>query len=57
MNDIYTAPDSKDEIKTERPRFHKVILVHADYTPREFVVMVLKADFRMSEEAVGSYHR
>jgi ATP-dependent Clp protease adaptor protein ClpS len=34
---------------TQRPRLHKVILVNDDYTPREFVVMVLKAEFRMSE--------
>jgi hypothetical protein len=28
----------KDEIKLERPRLHKVILVNDDFTPREFVV-------------------
>ena len=35
--------------KTEKPRLHKVILINDDYTPREFVVMVLKAEFRMGE--------
>jgi ATP-dependent Clp protease adaptor protein ClpS len=50
MNDLTTAPTAKDEIKTERPRLHKVILVNDDYTPREFVVMVLRAEFRMSED-------
>jgi ATP-dependent Clp protease adaptor protein ClpS len=50
MNDIIIRPTTKDEIKTERPRLHKVILVNDDYTPREFVVMVLKAEFRMSED-------
>jgi len=50
MNDTVVAPRDKDEIKTERPRLHKVILVNDDYTPREFVVTVLKAEFRMSEE-------
>jgi ATP-dependent Clp protease adaptor protein ClpS len=44
-----TKPKIKDEIKVERPRLHKVILVNDDFTPREFVVMVLKAEFRMSE--------
>jgi len=34
----------------ERPRLHKVILINDDYTPREFVVQVLKAEFRMSED-------
>ena len=50
MNDIITKPNTKDEIKAERPRLHKVILVNDDYTPREFVVTVLKAEFRMSED-------
>ena len=36
--------------KTERPRLHKVILVNDDYTPREFVVVVLKSEFRMNED-------
>lgn len=36
--------------KTEQPRLHKVILVNDDYTPREFVVAVLKAVFRMNED-------
>ena len=34
----------------ERPRLHKVILLNDDYTPREFVVAVLKAEFRMNED-------
>ena len=50
MNDIITRPNIKDEIKAERPRLHKVILINDDFTPREFVVMVLKAEFRMSED-------
>jgi ATP-dependent Clp protease adaptor protein ClpS len=48
MNDVDTKSKAKIEIKTERPRLHKVILVNDDYTPREFVVMVLKAEFRVS---------
>src|SRR5581483_8018921 len=31
-------------------KLHKVILLNDDYTPREFVVTVLKAEFRMGEE-------
>jgi ATP-dependent Clp protease adaptor protein ClpS len=50
MNDIITRPNIKDEIKAEHPRLHKVILINDDFTPREFVVMVLKAEFRMSED-------
>ena len=49
MSDNVTSPTTKDEIKVERPRLHKVILVNDDYTPREFVVMVLRAEFRMNE--------
>jgi ATP-dependent Clp protease adaptor protein ClpS len=45
-----TRSVTKDEIKVERPRLHKVILVNDDYTPREFVVTVLKAEFRISED-------
>ncbi len=49
MNDIITKSNTKTEIKVQRPRLHKVILVNDDYTPREFVVTVLKGEFRMSE--------
>ena len=48
MNDIDTKSTTKIELKTERPRLHKVILVNDDFTPREFVVLVLKAEFRVS---------
>ena len=44
MVDTVTKPKTRVKIKVERPRLHKVILVNDDYTPREFVVMVLKAD-------------
>ena len=50
MADIKTAPRAKPKLKTERPRLHKVILLNDDYTPREFVVTVLKTVFRMSED-------
>lgn len=40
--------------RTERPHLYKVILLNDDFTPRDFVVMVLKAVFRMNEfEALG----
>ncbi len=50
MNDIITKPKITDEIKVERPHLHKVILVNDDFTPRDFVVTVLKAEFHMSED-------
>jgi ATP-dependent Clp protease adaptor protein ClpS len=42
-------PRTKVETKTERPKLYKVILLNDDFTPREFVVQVLKAVFRMNE--------
>jgi ATP-dependent Clp protease adaptor protein ClpS len=42
-------PRTKTKPKTERPPLWKVILLNDDYTPREFVVEVLKAVFRMNE--------
>ena len=50
MSKIAIAPRTKVRPKTERPRLHKVILVNDDFTPREFVVTVLKAEFRMNED-------
>jgi ATP-dependent Clp protease adaptor protein ClpS len=50
MSTTTNKPRTKVRLKTERPRLHKVILVNDDYTPREFVVQVLKAEFRMNED-------
>ena len=50
MTDVTIKPRTKVRATTERPRLHKVILVNDDYTPREFVVTVLKAEFRMTED-------
>src|SRR5712692_826284 len=47
-------PRTKVKPKTERPKLYKVILINDDYTPREFVVQVLKAVFRMGEETAYS---
>ena len=51
MADTVVKPKTKVKTRTERPRMHKVILINDDYTPREFVVTVLKAEFRMPEGA------
>src|SRR5437016_7887409 len=50
MSDLTGRPKTKVRLKTQRPRLHKVILVNDDFTPREFVVSVLKAEFRMNED-------
>jgi ATP-dependent Clp protease adaptor protein ClpS len=48
MTKTIVAPRTKTKTKTKRPPLYKVILLNDDYTPREFVVLVLKAVFRMS---------
>ena len=50
MPDIVLKPRTKLKPKIERPKLFKVILVNDDFTPREFVVTVLKGEFRMSED-------
>jgi ATP-dependent Clp protease adaptor protein ClpS len=50
MNETTTTPRVIPELKVERPKLHKVILVNDDYTPRDFVVRVLKAEFSMGAE-------
>jgi ATP-dependent Clp protease adaptor protein ClpS len=44
-----TKNRTKTETRVQRPRLHKVILFNDDYTPRDFVVEVLKAIFRLNE--------
>ena len=44
-------PRTGTKSKTQRPPLWKVILLNDDYTPREFVVLVLKSVFRMNEAA------
>ena len=50
MSQTATKPKTRIRTKPQRPPMYKVILLNDDYTPREFVVMVLKAVFRMDEE-------
>ncbi|MCB8884101.1 ATP-dependent Clp protease adapter ClpS [Acidisoma cellulosilytica] len=40
----------QNDLKPGRPRLYKAILVNDDYTPREFVVNVLRAEFRLADE-------
>ncbi|MDQ0394531.1 ATP-dependent Clp protease adapter ClpS [Labrys monachus] len=49
MSDTALNPRTKILAKIQRPHLHKVILVNDDYTPREFVVQILKGEFRMNE--------
>jgi ATP-dependent Clp protease adaptor protein ClpS len=46
MPNTLTKPQVKLQPKTQRSKLYKVILLNDDYTPREFVVAVLKGVFR-----------
>ncbi|PWV97595.1 ATP-dependent Clp protease adaptor protein ClpS [Hoeflea marina] len=48
--DTTLAPKLKTRPELDKPKLYKVILFNDDYTPREFVILVLKAVFRLSEE-------
>ncbi|RVC80728.1 ATP-dependent Clp protease adapter ClpS [Mesorhizobium sp. M4A.F.Ca.ET.022.05.2.1] len=50
MPETVTKPRTRTKLRTERPKLYKVILINDDFTPREFVVTVLKAEFRLSED-------
>ena len=50
MSKTLVTPRTKLRPKTKRPPLYKVILLNDDYTPREFVVQVLKAVFRTTED-------
>ena len=48
--DNTTAPRVRVVPKATRPPLYRVILVNDDFTPRDFVVRVLKAEFRITGE-------
>ena len=43
-----TTPETRT--RTRRPRLYRVVLLNDDFTPRDVVVAVLRAVFRMSED-------
>jgi ATP-dependent Clp protease adaptor protein ClpS len=46
-----TAVISKTKPKTKRPSLYRVLLLNDDYTPMEFVVLVLEKFFNKNHEA------
>ena len=50
MSDNQLKPRTVVKEKVARPRLYKVILLNDDYTPRAFVVTVLKGEFRITED-------
>ncbi|SEQ05208.1 ATP-dependent Clp protease adaptor protein ClpS [Devosia sp. YR412] len=53
MADSDTKNRTDTSLKTAKPPLYKVILLNDDYTPREFVVRLLKAEFRVPEAQAG----
>jgi ATP-dependent Clp protease adaptor protein ClpS len=53
MSPTTAKPKTTTKPKLQRPPMYKVILLNDDYTPREFVVTVLKVVFRMGEEVAS----
>src|SRR5436190_9331446 len=45
-----TGTKTRSKTKTARPPLYKVMLLNDDFTPRDFVVRVLRAEFRMTED-------
>ena len=54
MSDSITKGRTRTRQKTARPRLYRVVLLNDDYTPREFVVLVLKAVFRLTEDEANA---
>lgn len=49
MADADTKNRTQTILKPARPPLHKVILINDDFTPRDFVVRLLKAEFHVPE--------
>jgi ATP-dependent Clp protease adaptor protein ClpS len=48
-DDTVITPKTRIKPKVDKPKLYKVILFNDDYTPREFVEMVLQAVFRTGD--------
>ena len=55
MNDEFKNPSSQtlvvSKVKEKKPKLYKVILLNDDYTPMEFVVLVLQRFFGHNHDA------
>jgi len=49
-NDTETGTVTKTRPKTQRPSLYRVLLLNDDYTPQEFVVLVLQDVFNKSRD-------
>lgn len=49
-NGTETGVITKTKPKTKKPRLYKVLLLNDDYTPMEFVILILEQVFSKSKE-------
>ena len=49
-DDNQTGVITRTKVRTKKPSLYKVLLLNDDYTPMEFVVVVLQKFFGMSRE-------
>jgi ATP-dependent Clp protease adaptor protein ClpS len=57
MSDTDTRSKTRAKPKVERPKMYKVVLLNDDFTPRAFVVKVLKAEFGLGEDRANDMAR
>lgn len=50
MPDQIATPKTETRVRPARPPLYRVLLLNDDYTPREFVVGVLRRVFRLSSD-------
>jgi ATP-dependent Clp protease adaptor protein ClpS len=50
LDDLETGVATRTRPKTKKPSNYKVLMLNDDYTPMEFVVLVLQRFFRMNME-------
>ncbi len=50
QDDDNVATRTRVKPKVEKPKLYKVLLLNDDYTPRDFVVQILKAEFRVTDD-------
>ncbi len=50
MTDLVVKPRSEAVVRPARPPLYRVLLLNDDFTPRDFVVRVLRSVFRLSTD-------